>query len=168
MRIIWNENRSWFQAELTQGELWQNDKDSLQAAGFRTEGPPSWTWYATRSKTLTKLRDLKPKSGIVLTELALEKYNFFEKKITEKTALKKQAKQILKEADSGQPFEEYFDEGLGFMCALVKSKKSDFVWIPPVHPQPEAFCIICGDGLYLMDYRDVCLWCDKQQKALDK
>lgn len=169
MRIIWNEEHSWFQAELTQGELWQDDKDSLQAAGFRTEGPPSWIWYCTRSKPLNKLRDLKPKSGIVLTELALEKYNFLEKKLAEKTALKKQAQKILKETEqTSVPVDMYFDEELGFMCIVVKPSESKFVWTPPVHLEPAAYCVICGSGLGLMDYNDVCLWCDKQQKGLDK
>lgn len=170
MRIIWNDQHSWFQAELSQGELWQDDENSVQAAGFRTEGPPTWTWYCTQSKPLNKLRDLRPKSGITLTELALQKYTFLENKAAEKAALKKKIKELKKlNPEPGKESKFYFDQELGFECMVIEPGKSDFKWVPPIHPEPAAQCIICGGGLYIMDYDDVCLWCDKEQKkTLDK
>lgn len=164
MRIIWNEKENAFQVEFSE-KHWSSDLEYAKTSGFKTQGPPSWSWLSRNILPVNKLRKNPPLSGLTITELALEKYNFLEKKIAEKTALKKQAEQILKETDQSQSWEEYFDEELGFMCIVVKSKKSDFTWIPPMHSAPEAHCIICGDGLYLMDYQDVCMWCDTQQRG---
>lgn len=169
MRIIWNEEKSWFQAELTPGNLWRNDKDSIQAAGFRTEGPPSWIWYTTSSKTLNKLRESKPQSGLTITELALQKYQALEKKAAEKTALKKQVKKIKKDLGIGpgalHESKYYFDRDMGFECVVVEPKKSDYKWVAPKHPDPPARCVVCGDGLYWPDFNDICLWCDNLQKS---
>jgi len=163
MRIVWDEANH-FQAELTSGDLWSDDKNALQVAGFRTSGPPDWIWSTSKSANLNKLKKLSPKSGIILTELALSKYQAQEKHAAEKAALKKQYKKLRTEADRDlkQPkYKTAVDPDLGFTYLVVEPKPSNFVWTPPKRNLPDGFCIVCGVGLYAPDYPDICLWCSK-------
>ena len=171
MRIIWDDQENRFLAELTPGEQWRDDKDVIQNAGFRTDGPPDWQWHTSKAATLNKLRDLKPKSGITLTEVALEHYKQLLQKEEQKAALKKQFKDAQKTAkkESKDPTisgtKELVIPEKGYIDAsdlpLYESK-----WVPWYFPKPDVYCFICGDPLYLPfpDYPDVCLFCDKQQK----
>jgi hypothetical protein len=169
MRIVWDEVNSRFLAELTPGEQWSSDLESIKIAGFKTDGPPQWQWYTIKALTLNKLRDARPKSGITLTELALEKYKIINQREEEKAALKKQLKKAQTKAKRESrdptvldlivlPEKGYVD--VSDLPALEKQ------WIPPVFLKPDIYCIVCEDPLYLPfpDYPDICLWCSKVQQ----
>lgn len=165
MRIIWNDQDNRFLAELTPGEQWREDMEAAKSAGFKTTGPPSWQWYASKAATLNKLRENRPKSGLVLTEVALQKYQQLNQKEEQKLALKKQFKTAQKEAKKQEKLPEvetYFDAEIGVICLVVKPLSSAFTMSKTVHEAPNAICITCGDPLYApWDYPDICLWCDK-------
>jgi hypothetical protein len=166
MRIVWDDQQNRFLAELTPGEQWRDDKDSIQAAGFQTDGPPDWQWYTNKASTLNKLRENRPKSGLVLTEVALQKYQQINQKEEQKAALKKQFKQAQKQAKKFEKFPEpetYFDEEIGVTCLVVKSKPSSFVQ-SKIQFASNLFCIVCGEPVYYPDYDDICLDCNDRQK----
>src|SRR5205085_6214623 len=121
-----------------------------------TQGPPAWVWYATKSSCLNKLKALQPKSGITLTQLALEKYQQQEKSSQEKAQLKKQYKKLRDTADQDakQPkHKTAIDPDLGFTYLVVEAKERSFIWTPPKHTPPATVCIVCEGGLYALDYR---------------
>ena len=171
MRIVWDDQDNRFLAELTPGEQWRDDKDSIQAAGFQTDGPPSWIWFTRKASVLIKLRDSKPKTGITLTEVALEYFKQLHQKEEQKSALKKQFKDAQKKAKK-----ESKDPEISGLVELVIPEKgyidaSDLApieskWKSPMFSKPDVFCIVCGDPLYLPfpDYPDICIWCDKVQR----
>ena len=166
MRIKWNPEMSEFQAEISlTNDGWRDDVDILKQSGFHTSGPPQWAWLTTKVSVLNKLRDLKPKSGLAITELALEKYKFLTDQQTQKAQLKKQFEQAKKQAaeeiDSAK-WRDYIDEETGIVCKQVEPLDTKFVWKYTPPPAPEVWCFICGDALYFMDYPDLCLWCSNK------
>jgi hypothetical protein len=167
MRILWNNDR--FEAELTPGDLWRNDKDSIQAVGFRTEGPPSWTWFTNKAANLNKLRENKPQSGLVLTQLALQKYQEINKQEEEKAALKKQFDLCKKEAGKVAKKElakkddyEYYADDTGITCIVVKAAEPIQMMHKFVRPSDlaNARCLICDDPLYFYEAKNICLFCE--------
>lgn len=171
MRLYWHESESVFAAEF---QDFQNDLETVKIAGFRTFGPPEWIWYAPPPgvKALNRLRDLKPASGLTLTEVAFTKYQVLNQKEQEKAALKKQFKDAQKQAKKSEKLPEletYFDEEIGVTCIVVETIPSTFV-MPKVTQTSDTVCIVCGQYLYPpLDYPDICLWCDMLQKnELDK
>lgn len=162
MRIIWNDTENWFQAELSLDENWRDDMELVKGIGFKTTGSPSWMWYTSKISTLNKLRDSKPKSGLVITEVALQKYKFLSEQAQKKAELKKTfQKEKLAAENNVTTREEYTDPVTGMTGFVVKPSTEPFTWkfIPPT--PPDVYCFICGDPVYFYDYPDMCLWCSK-------
>lgn len=159
MRIIWNSTESRFDAELTPGELWRDDMDAVRSAGFKTTGAPNWIWNAHKASALNKLRSKPPKSGLTISELALEKYNFLNDQDTRKQELKKEFLRQKKLHDSRDTWAEYDDPETGLRCKIVAPAETKFVmeYVPPA--APDLSCFMCGAPLYLFDLDDTCLWC---------
>lgn len=175
MRIYWHEEKKVFAAEFHD---FQSDLEAVKLAGFRTFGPPEWVWYASPPgvKALNRLRDIKPQSGLTLTEVAFNKYKIASEKLEQKDALKKQFKDAQKIAKKQSK-----DPKISGLTELVIPEKgyidsSDLplfksTWDKPVFIKPDSMCIVCGDALYLPfpDYPDICGWCDIQQQiSIDK
>jgi hypothetical protein len=160
MRITWNISDSRFEAELTPGDMWRDDLDSVKLAGFKTTGEPGWIWYASNHKPLNKLRSKSPKSGITITALALEKFNFLNLQNQEKSKLKKQFEKVKKLATSVF-WKEELDPETGVICAVIPPTESKFKldYVRPV--PPKQCCFMCGQPLYCFDEPDICLWCAK-------
>jgi hypothetical protein len=171
MRIIWNEDEKKFQAELTPGDFWREEMELVKSVGFKTSGPPAWTWCTPKASVLNKLRDNKPKSGLFLTEVALEKYKSFSEKEEKNEAVKKaflEAKKAAKKV-SLDPSIKY--EG---MVELVIPEKGyigaeDLPPMPPwVNPRKEiltpcsGICMICESPVYFYEKDTICLWCEKE------
>ena len=173
MRIVWNNDR--FEAELTPGESWRPDKDSVQHAGFKTEGPPTWTWFTTKASVLNKLRENKPLSGLIITEVALQKYKTQNEVELKKEQLRKQWQTAKKQAQKQSK-----DPDISGMVDLIIPEKGyigaeDF---PPLEIKLTAFpksdtissdyCFICGDPVYFYEKllpTAICIFCEKE---LDK
>jgi hypothetical protein len=160
MRIVWNDQESWFQAELGLNEFWRDDMELVRSLGFKTTGPPTWQWHTSKISLLDKLRSQQPKSGLSITELALQKYQFLKQQSDQKKQLKKQ---FTKAAEELRPsnWKEYIDPETGIVCKEVPPADEPFTWkyIPP--EPPSAWCFICGDAVYDYEGTDCCLWCSK-------
>ncbi len=192
MRITWNQNENRFEAEFAKGDAWDGDKDSASGAGFRTDGPPAWTWYATKASVLTKLKENRPVSGLTVTREALDAYNRLlevERKNEElRKYVKEQKKQYKKtvekariEADSqGEEVEpEYEPSHYYAMPEYWKGKQeitradlpADVVArldkhesVPQRRAEPTATCVMCTAPIYFYEKQDppTCLWCETQ------
>jgi len=169
VRIIWDDQENRFLAELTPGEQWREDMEAAKAAGFRTTGPPSWQWYAGTVETLENIRKHPPKSGLLITEQALQKYKPILEKFQQKQELRKQFKQAQKIAKKSEKFlepEMFFDAEIGVTCVVVKPSQIIFVstFIRPEPPKER--CLLCEDPLYPpLDGRTFCAWCEIENKA---
>lgn len=136
----------------------------LQRAGFRTDRQ-TWTWHTTKASTLNKLRKYDPKSGLAVTELALEKYKPLDQQEKTKRELKKKF-QKLQQAAQAFHFEEYLDQELQIVCFVVKPVDAPFVW--DYHPPapPTKLCLGCDDPMYFpFDDRAYCIWCEKVENS---
>lgn len=165
MRIVWNEQENYFQAEIVfVVDQWREEIDTLKLAGFKYSGDPSRQWYATKASALNKLRKNPPKSGILITELALEKYKKLNEQEETNAALKKEFKKLQKAVGGPFPWREELDPGTGVVCAVIPSVESEFKldYTPPA--PPDALCFICDRPVYFFEYPDLCLWCSKQQE----
>jgi hypothetical protein len=163
MRVVWDSNEFRFLAELTPGDLWREDMEAVKAAGFKTTGPPSWEWYCFKASCLNKLRKNKPKSGVVLTELAFEKYKQINQREEQKAALKKEfekAKKEAKKSEKSAACDTYVDPLWG-PCIVVKPADKPFanLFVPPA--PPKELCMICDEPIYFYEHL-VCLWCEKE------
>ena len=161
MRIVWDVAENQFLAEISlTTEHWQADVESVKAAGFRTSGPPQWTWFTQKIAPLDYLKKNSPKSGLTITELALQKYQFLKQQSDQKKQLKKQ---FTKAAEELRPsnWKEYIDPETGIVCKEIPPADEPFVWKYTPPAPPEVYCFICGDVLYSYEYPDTCLWCSK-------
>lgn len=164
MRILWNEQENWFQAELSLNEHWRDDMESVRSVGFKTTGAPSWIWHTSKAPILNKLRDLKPKSGLTITETALEKYKLLNEQETVKVEMKKRfdkAKKLVAQEINSSNWKDYIDEETGIVCKQVSPPPEPFTWKYTPPPAPEVYCFMCGSPLYFFEYPDLCLSCSK-------
>jgi hypothetical protein len=152
---------------LTAGDEWRNDLEATKAAGFKTTGQPQWYWYARKASCLNTLRENKPKSGLTITETALEKYKSLNEQEQQKVQLKKQYQKLKRAAQK-----QSLDTSISGMVELVIPDKGYLVasdypksdWVPKFELAPmESIdrCLICDDPLAFFE-KTVCLWCEKE------
>ena len=165
MRIIWNPEFRQFEAQLSAGEQWASDQQAAKAAGFRTEGPPDWKWVAFRAAVLTKLKSLKPSSGITISPDALGHYNTLktaeDKNAEVRAALKAHRKELGKVEDPASGF-KFVPGPEGFLIAEVEPAESK-IWnkfVPPALPSLR--CRICQSPVYMYELQNpaTCLDCE--------
>lgn len=170
MRIVWSDAEQYFQAELTPGDFWRSDMETVKEAGFKTTGEPSWIWHASKAAVLNKLRKNRPESGLVLTEVALEKYKLLNQREEEKAAVKKQfevakkaAKKESKDPEISGLTELIIPEGKFWISQEDLPRWEPKCLVSKVTPMPFTDrCLICDDSLAFYEDRNVCMWCSKE------
>lgn len=177
MNLKWNLDLHRWEAEF--GTDFRTEQPLVKAAGFKTDGPPTWVWYSIKAAPLTKLRETKGPS-VILTISSEARAEYIRlKELEDRNAatkallsehtktLKKKLNNDKKEKTAQSISASYFDVEKG-------------VWVDPPppppcptnQPAPPAFvrplppperCIICQDPLYSYEYDVVlaCLWCQK-------
>lgn len=156
-----------FEARFSQD--FQGDLDAVKAAGFRTTGPPAWTWYAPPPSipALNRLRKNRPASGIAINAETFAKYKELAEQFEKNEEIKKAAKKLAKEQKAKVKDEQYtpgedgdlFDADGNFRPHnLPPMPKSENSFVRPEHPGP--WCQFCGDSLYFYELPDICLWCE--------
>lgn len=163
MRIIWNEQENWFQAEIAlTSEHWRDDVDAAKAAHFTTTGPPQWLWHTNKISVLESLRKSQPKSGLTITEQALENYVRLKQQSDLKKNLKKDFEKAKKLAaqDIDSNWKDFIDPDTGIVFKQVSIPETKFVWKYTPPKPPEIYCFMCGDPLYYYEAPDVCLFCE--------
>ncbi len=176
MRITWNAAENRFEAELTPGNLWSQDQQAAQISGFRTTGPPAWTWYATKAAVLTKLRLNKPSSGLTITTEALKEYNRLKSvedlNETVKAQLKQAKKAIQKEKKTAPITDEVQAVREGLIPEYWRGKSSVtrddlppecfLEFSMPEYPFAGPLCHGCNDPICQFEIQNppTCLWCE--------
>jgi hypothetical protein len=176
MNLSWDPTNRQFIANLQSGDEWRKEMELVKAAGFKNTGPPNWVWYSIKSEPLTKLRENRPATLNINADARTE-YTILkeveDRNAATKALLKEQQKILKKKLkndklDAVKP-DEYFDEGFGIVCMIVKPSPTP--WVPKfvVPPPPETTCFICSSPVYLYEYGEnqtpSCLWC--QREVLD-
>jgi len=178
MNLRWNGTFRRFEAEFSSD--FQGDLAAVKAAGFKTDGAPTWTWYTFKAGSLTKLRspEVRPPSGLTISPEAREQYtslSAMEEKNAEikaqlaeqNKALKKKIKIDKQEACSVATSVSYYD--VENECWVDPPLKPP-VGPPFVQPRPEGNpnedapkCCICGTPVYFYEKLNppTCLWCEK-------
>ena len=174
MRIVWNLTENRFEAQFDQGSNWLACKDAVSAAGFKTAGPPTWTWFSIRSLALTKLRENRPVSGLTITPEALEKYNSLKVQDEANLAVKAEYQKVRKALKKEQQLNErcatgpqlQADPELG-ECFKVEPGESRIWNKPVVPPPPTILCHICRTPVYAYELQDppTCLDCEFPEKS---
>lgn len=162
MRIIWNTTESVFAAEFSD---FDGDLDAVKAAGFRTFGAPAWIWYAPAPgiKAVERLRKNPPKSGLTISELALEKYKSVKEQFDKKVELKKtfeKLKVAAQREQTGSKTKQYEKDGFTSFVVEPSAEKFEHTYIAPA--PPAAWCFICGESVYEYEGTDLCLWCSEK------
>lgn len=160
MRLVWNKQERSFEAEF---QDFKGDLEAVKAAGFKTSGPPSWVWYATKASQLDKLKEKRPASLTILEDALLE-YQKLKKEEDEKAALLnelKAAKKAVKTALADQPEEQSLSskEWFEYVNTIESSgsEKVEHIWDGPI-------CSVCNCPVYfyMTQTPPMCLWCEKQ------
>ena len=174
MRIIWSDIEQAFQAELTPGDQWRADMEAAKDAGFKTQGPPQWTWQTQKASVLNKLRKNRPASGLTLTEVALQHYKSISEKEEKKAEIKKAFETAKKAADKVSD-----DPKISGLTPMLIPAGKDWIskedlppFIPKVKPfifgpLPNLTCFICEDLVYFYERTyptPVCLWCELENE----
>jgi hypothetical protein len=160
MRITWNPDFKQFEAQLSAGEHWSGDQQAVKAAGFRTEGPPCWRWIAFRAAVLTKLRESKPASGIVITPEALEHY----KRLLAQEDRNAEVRKALKEArKAAEKDKQESGPEIDWDHVEPGESKIRIQYVPP--PPPSLLCSVCQTPVYYYESQDppICLDCEFEE-----
>lgn len=168
MNIIWDNANKEFVAQF---EEFAGDLEAVKAAGFRTDGPPGWRWFAPAPgvKALNRLRANKPASGLTISVDALEIYKplaeieeknqaVLDRLKDYKKTLKKAQKEAAKHAPQIPDDKMYISlEDLPPLPPFVSSH------LVVEFPGEKLICVSCADRVYFYEYPDIpmCLFCAK-------
>ena len=162
MRLKWNPAEACFEAEF---QDFQGDLESVKAAGFKTSGPPSWTWYTNKIAVLENLRANRPASGLTILTDALVEYKRIKADADAVTALMaelKAAKKIIKRLKQNDGVVIEIPDGaeFGYNC-VADSEPTVYVgYVAPTWTGP--VCHICRSPVYFYELQNppTCLSCE--------
>jgi hypothetical protein len=179
MKIVLNTALNRFEALLSMD--FQGDLAAVKTAGFKTDGPPTWSWWCVKVAALNKLRENRPNSGLEITNEAydhytrlmeMERQNAEARKLfapiaeEQKKAKKQRRREQQKEQNyttlvipekPGEDFDYIGKEDLPPQSLVVRD-----AYKRPTHPGP--WCSYCGSPVYPYEKTDpipTCLWCEK-------
>lgn len=164
LRLTWNPAEHRFEAEF---QDFQNDLDCVKLAGFKTTGPPEWTWYTSKIPVLEKLRKNKPPSGLTILLDALDQYKRLRKEEDDRLALLaelKKAKKAVVESNKPVATSEPLKEGQEFGYNYVKDVERT-IYIGYVAPEWTGLrCYICNASVLVFELQNppTCMWCEIQ------
>lgn len=171
-------NSGSFEAEFTTD--FHGDLAAVKAAGFRTTGPPSWTWWTTKLTVLNKLRENKPASGLTIAEDAYQAYLRLSEIEAKNAEVRKQFAPIKAEQDKVKKERKKKEiHDLIYIEVKIPSKLgSDFDYIgaedlPPTapfefkNPIPAhlgPWCHVCVAPVYFYELQNppTCLFCENR------
>lgn len=180
MNIIYNSAYGRFEAQFSTD--FQGDLAAVKAAGFKCDGPPSWSWWTVKLASLNKLRENKPISGLTINESAFQQYTHLseiEAKNEEARAKFAPIKEEQKKAKKQRKREEQI--GRTYHKVVIPHKPGelyDFISVedlplmeskwkaPERSPWTGPRCVKCQQPVYI-EYEKVepvpiCLWCEAE------
>jgi hypothetical protein len=148
----------------------------LKAAGFKTEGPPSWVWHTSKVPVIQKIRANKPASGLTIDDDARAMYLNMEENFNKNAAIKAEARKIsqaqkkeaklttkaLPESPDDCPMDGTLPPCIfaGKELKPLVEFKSPFT--PTTHPGP--WCVSCQAPVYFYEMLApwaLCIWCER-------
>jgi hypothetical protein len=169
MNLIWDSLAREFVAEFSPD--FHGDLEAVKAAGFHTNGPPSWRWYAPAPgvKALNRLRQNKPASGLTISPEALAIYQPLAEAEAQNEAVRKSLAEHKKAAKKTAKKERqasasnWLPAGKEYLGAEDLPPLSAFEFPCLAKTQPIGTCQICRDPIYgWPDFVGICLYCEKQ------
>lgn len=175
MHLKWNPYDRRFEAALGSGGF-KADLEAVKAAGFKTDGAPSWVWYSLKAMPLKWLRENRPPVLTIDAEARAEYERLLP--VEENNARLKAELQVHKKALKKTLDKEKRQDALvtldipekGYISAedLPPIPPSEKQYVPP--PPPDVLCFVCRVPVYPYEYEEgtpnpTCLWC--QKKVLD-
>jgi hypothetical protein len=153
------------------------DVPAIKAAGFKTEGPPTWVWHTNRVPVVEKLRADKPPSGLTIDDDARVMYTTLKESFDRNSAIKAEARKLSltqkKEEKQvaqalPQPADDCPMDGTLPPCLFEgrELKRPGYLssaYVPPAHPGP--WCVMCKDPVYFYEMLapwPICLSCEKE------
>lgn len=166
MNLRWNISLRRFEAEFSSD--FNGDLAAVKGAGFKTDGAPQWVWHTSKAGPLTKLREVRPASGLTITPEARSQYTPLAEMEAKNAKIKAEAashnkvqKKKLKVAE--QIANAIVIPAKGYIDAsdLPPMPPSCYKYTPP--PRPETTCIICLAPVYFYEKQNppTCLYCEK-------
>ncbi len=166
MNIVWDKLAREFVAEFDDFKM---DLEAAKEAGFRTNGPPEWRWYAPAPgiKALNRLREKRPASGLTISPEALEIYKPLAEAEAKNDAIKKQvaeAKKKLKKTLKESAKCDWLPIGKEYLDVEDLPPRPPFVSKYVPLPPPDLKCRECGQRVYFYEQQDppLCLYCEKE------
>jgi hypothetical protein len=166
MNIHYNSTLGRFEAEFTDFE---GDLNAVKKCKFKTDGPPTWTWWTIKIESLNLLRGKhRPASGLNITEDAYRAYV----PLAEMEAKNKEVKKALaKVKREPKQVDNYINPLTGYRDREDLPPAPPFEWSFK-RPEPPALrCINCGVPVY-KEYEKIepwpiCLYCEAQLESKD-
>jgi hypothetical protein len=171
MNLRWNQELCRFEAQLGSGGF-KADLAAVQAAKFKCDGPPTWTWYSAHALPLKYLREHRPPVLTIEAEARAqyERLLPIEEKNAEVRAKLAEEKKVIKKQQAKIERQEALVE--------IKIPEKGYIGVedlPPalpfkvshqITPQPHVLCFVCGAPTYTYEYPEgmehpACLYCQK-------
>lgn len=170
MNLRWNSALHRFEAEFSPD--FNGDLAAVRTAGFKCTGPPEWVWYTVTTIPLSKLREVRPASGLTINSDAKTEYNKLVEIDKRNEEVKKQLaehkKTLKKTLDKERRAAAHHEVSIPEKGYISREDLPPLVPIELKHvpsPLPEIKCIICGDPVFAYEYADgappCCFWCQK-------
>jgi hypothetical protein len=109
MLITYNPTDHRFELVLQSGPTWQAEMESAKVAGFKCDGPPSWTWATSKALIVAKLKEHRP-AILEITPQALEEFNKLISQEQENQKIIDQVKELKKEQRKKEKKAERIEE----------------------------------------------------------
>jgi hypothetical protein len=121
MLITYNTTEHRFELSLLSGAPWQAEMDLAKQAGFKCDGPPSWTWATSKALIVAKLKEHRP-TVLEITPQALEEFNKLIHQEQENQKIIDQVKELKKEQRKKEKKAERVEELLTSIPAYWQGK----------------------------------------------
>jgi len=171
VNLRWNGQLHRFEAELGSGGF-RADLDAVKAAGFKCDGPPSWTWHSVKALPLKYLRENRPPVLTIEVEARAqyERLLPIEEKNAEVRAELKEAKKIVRKQRAkierqAELVELHIPEK-GYIDTEDLPPMPPFQSSHLIAPPPTVLCFVCKCPVYPYEYAEgtknpACLYCQK-------
>jgi hypothetical protein len=168
---------------LQSGPAWQAEMQLAQSAGFKCDGPPSWTWATMKALTVAKLKENRP-AILEITPQALEEFNKLLPQEQENQKIIDQVKELKKEQRKKEKKAERIEELTASIPAYFQGKneigREDLPQelierltkktMLTVGKSSDILCQYCHEPVYFYEKQDppTCIWCEAQYDEFKK
>jgi len=178
LNIVYNASYGRFEAQFSTD--FNGDLATVKGAGFKCDGPPTWTWWTVKLASLNKLRENKPISGLTINESAFQQYTHLAEMEAKNAEARKAFAPVAEEQKKAKKQRKREEEKERTYTTLVIPPKPgelyDFIGAEDLPPMPPfefknlpppwtgPRCVYCRQPVYLYEKQEpipTCIWCEK-------